>query len=102
MDKKWKIVGGNTDLTEEDKKIIDEYVNEKLFKEKHNLPQKSKPIVSYDGIYGLGDVINHVPLCPHCGEWSYYITRDAEINGGYTVCPFCKGFMYMEDFFVNK
>ena len=69
---------------------------------KPELPEKAKPIVSYEEIYGLGDVINDIPLCPHCGEWSYYTTKEAEINGGYTVCPFCEKLMYMEDFFENK
>lgn len=55
-----------------------------------------RPITEFEGIYGLGDNLQSVPLCPHCGEWSYYTDAEAERNGGYTECPFCEGLMYME------
>lgn len=89
-------------LPEEDYKKIKKYVEELEFKRKVGLPEKAKPITSYEGIYGLGEVINNIPLCPHCGEWSYYTDGDAKRNGGYTVCPFCEKLMYMEEFFENK
>lgn len=59
--------------------------------------KEKKPITEYEEIYGLGDMVSGVPLCPHCGEWSYYTTKEAEENGGYTECPFCGGLMYMPD-----
>lgn len=78
---------------------MEDYVKELEFKKKVGLPEKSKAIRNYDTLYGLGDVLTSAPLCPHCLEWSYYTTDEAKRNGGYTVCPFCRGLMYDENYF---
>ena len=59
-----------------------------------------KPIVKFDNHFdGRIDVLikNALPLCPHCGEWSYYTDDEAEKNGGYTFCPFCNGAMCLNE-----
>lgn len=78
---------------------MQEYVKELEFKRKVGVPENAKPIADYDSQYGLGDVLQFVPLCPHCLEWSYYTTNDADRNGGYTLCPFCGGAMYDRNYF---
>ena len=64
------------------------------------IPENAKPIVDFNDAIATGGesiIENSIPLCPHCGEWSYYTTDEAEANGGFTVCPFCGGAMYMEE-----
>jgi len=66
----------------------------------NKLPQYALPIVDFDDDFdGRTDTLNVgvIPLCPHCKEWSYYTTKQAIENGGFTVCPFCNGKMYMRE-----
>lgn len=81
---------------------MEDYVEELEFKRKVGLPNRAKPIVDYDSGYGLGGELTVAPLCPHCLEWSYYTTDEADRNGGYTICPFCEGLMYYEDYFKKE
>jgi hypothetical protein len=63
---------------------------------KTNMPKNAKPITLYEDSYNGSTDTLHVgviPLCPHCGEWSYYTDNEAEERGGYTICPFCEGAM---------
>ena len=77
--------------------IDDHSIDSMQFMRRSDDMKEKKPITEYEEIYGLGDMVSGVPLCPHCGEWSYYTTKEAEENGGYTECPFCGGLMYMPD-----
>lgn len=64
------------------------------------IPANAKPIVDFELVYNYAtDQINEkgLPLCPHCGEWSYYTDDEADENGGYTICPFCGGPMFMRE-----
>lgn len=93
---------GKPNLPNEDLEAIKEYIKQLEFKRKMGLPEKAKPIRDYDTGYGLGDILNFAPLCPHCKEWSYYTTSEADRNGGYTVCPFCEGPMYDETYLAKE
>ena len=81
---------------------MENYIKELEFKRRVGLPEKAKSIKDHDCGYGLGDRLTFAPLCPHCLEWSYYTTNEADRNGGYTVCPFCEGLMYDEDYFEEE
>lgn len=64
------------------------------------IPKTAKPIISFeDSFDGRTDTLhkNVIPLCPHCGDWSYYTDSEADERGGYTICPFCDGEMYMPE-----
>jgi hypothetical protein len=63
-----------------------------------NIPDGALPIIDWDDdVHPAGRLIKGViPLCPHCKQASYYTTKEAEARGGYTICPFCGGAMYME------
>ena len=63
-----------------------------------SIPDTALPIVDWEDSYcGATDTLhkNVMPLCPHCNDWSYYSTDEAEERGGYILCPFCGGAMYM-------
>lgn len=53
------------------------------------------PIIDFQDKCGCLDTVYGIPLCPHCGEWSYYTDAQAEENDGITICPFCESKMYM-------
>ena len=89
-------------LSKKDSEAMKEYIKQLEFKKKNELPESAKPIKDLDVVNGLGDILSFVPLCPHCKEWSYYTTNEADTNGGYTVCPFCEGLMYDEEYFTKR
>lgn len=63
-----------------------------------SIPKTALPIVDWEEWFcGATDTLdeNEMPLCPHCGEWSSYTTVEAEQRGGYCICQFCGGEMYM-------
>ena len=63
-----------------------------------SIPKTALPIIDWDDSYcGATDTLyeNEIPLCPHCKDWSHYTTAEAVERGGYTICPFCQGEMYM-------
>jgi len=63
-----------------------------------SIPKTALPIIDWEDHFdGRTDTLyeNEIPLCPHCKEWSYYTTSEADERGGYTICPFCQGEMYM-------
>ena len=63
-----------------------------------SIPKTALPIIDWaDDFDGCTDTLhkNVIPLCPHCKEWSYYTASEADKRGGFTICPFCQGEMYM-------
>jgi len=63
-----------------------------------SIPKTALPIIDWEDHFDGGtDTLyeNEIPLCPHCKEWSYYTQAEAVERGGYTICPFCHGEMYM-------
>ena len=61
-----------------------------------SIPKTALPIIDYSYTEAADLIhVDEIPLCPHCKEWSYYTSAEADERGGYTICPFCQGEMYM-------